>query len=138
MEVKSEGLFLLPPCVEEVPTFCCPAEALIDGIASGSPLASAPAFTVVAQGVPFVLSRNQCEFDSPNYFTASFFGDFEEVRRNERDRKRNLGGDKFAKSCWSIRPGPKLSTRIDLPSSSNSSSTTSQTMTSSHCPLSPA
>ncbi|KAL8276658.1 hypothetical protein RQP46_010926 [Phenoliferia psychrophenolica] len=35
-------------------------------------------FTVVLQGVPFILSRDQCEYDSPNYFTSAFGGDFEE------------------------------------------------------------
>lgn len=39
---------------------------------------SAERYTVVVRDEEFTLSRSQLEFDSPNYFTAIFFGDFAE------------------------------------------------------------
>lgn len=54
--------------------------------AAGTPTPRAPEvgastdFTVIVQGVWFILTRDQCDFDSPNYFTLAFDGDFEEVR----------------------------------------------------------
>lgn len=35
-------------------------------------------FKVIARGVEFTLVRSQIEFDSPNFFTACFLGDFQE------------------------------------------------------------
>ncbi|KAG8682677.1 hypothetical protein FRC09_016609 [Ceratobasidium sp. 395] len=37
-------------------------------------------YTVVIHGGPFVLTRDQIEFDSPNYFTSCFLGEFTESR----------------------------------------------------------
>ncbi|CAE6406393.1 hypothetical protein ACGC1H_000323 [Rhizoctonia solani] len=37
-------------------------------------------YHVVVQGVEFELARSQVEFDSPNYFSTSFLGDFRESR----------------------------------------------------------
>lgn len=36
-------------------------------------------FTVIVRGVEFSLTRSQVEFDSPNYFTACFLGNFQEA-----------------------------------------------------------
>ena len=35
-------------------------------------------FTVLVRGSSFILTRSQIEFDSPNYFTACFLGNFKE------------------------------------------------------------
>lgn len=35
-------------------------------------------FIVIARGTIFTLTRSQIEFDSPNYFTACFLGNFKE------------------------------------------------------------
>ncbi|KAL8291954.1 hypothetical protein RQP46_001420 [Phenoliferia psychrophenolica] len=43
-----------------------------------SALFPAKAFTVVLRGIEFTLSREECEFDSPNYFTACFLSGFSE------------------------------------------------------------
>ncbi|KAG8790789.1 hypothetical protein FRC12_011014 [Ceratobasidium sp. 428] len=37
-------------------------------------------YTVIIHGGPFVLTRDQIEFDSPNYFTSCFLGEFTEAR----------------------------------------------------------
>ncbi|KAL8291952.1 hypothetical protein RQP46_001418 [Phenoliferia psychrophenolica] len=39
---------------------------------------AAMSFTVVARGTAFTLSQEDCEFDSPNYFTSCFLSDFSE------------------------------------------------------------
>ncbi|KAL8291953.1 hypothetical protein RQP46_001419 [Phenoliferia psychrophenolica] len=44
----------------------------------GNALLPAKAFTVVLRGTAFTLSREECEFDSPNYFTACFLTGFSE------------------------------------------------------------
>jgi hypothetical protein len=35
-------------------------------------------YTVIMRGEPFLLTRDQIEFDSPNYFTSCFLGEFAE------------------------------------------------------------
>ncbi|KAL8276661.1 hypothetical protein RQP46_010929 [Phenoliferia psychrophenolica] len=47
-------------------------------IPAGGPGEAVAGYKVVLQGVPFILSRDQCEYDSSNYFTSAFGGDFEE------------------------------------------------------------
>ncbi|CAE6358226.1 unnamed protein product [Rhizoctonia solani] len=49
-------------------------------------------YTVSIQGVDFVLSKSQIEFDGPNYFTTCFLGDFREssTRRVELSRDPDL------------------------------------------------
>ncbi|KAG8790788.1 hypothetical protein FRC12_011013 [Ceratobasidium sp. 428] len=37
-------------------------------------------YTVIMRGETFVLTRDQIEFDSPNYFTSCFLGEFTESR----------------------------------------------------------
>lgn len=51
-----------------------------------------PRFTIVVMGKTFVLTKSQIEFDSPNYFTACFLGDFVEAqtRRVEFSRDPDL------------------------------------------------
>ncbi|KAG8713162.1 hypothetical protein FRC11_013063 [Ceratobasidium sp. 423] len=51
-----------------------------------------PKYTVCIQGREFTLRRSQIEFDSPNYFTTCFLGDFRETetRRIELDRDPDL------------------------------------------------
>lgn len=51
-------------------------------------------FTVIVRDVPYKLSRSQIEFDSPNYFTACFLGDFQEsqTRTLEISRDPDLFG----------------------------------------------
>ncbi|KAL8284128.1 hypothetical protein RQP46_004877 [Phenoliferia psychrophenolica] len=46
--------------------------------ASGDATNAPVSYTVVARGVSFTLSRDQCEFDSPNFFTSAFFTGFAE------------------------------------------------------------
>ncbi|KAL8280379.1 hypothetical protein RQP46_007296 [Phenoliferia psychrophenolica] len=50
----------------------------VDTPASGSAAEATRGYKVVLRRIPFILSRNQCEWDSPNYFTSAFGGDFEE------------------------------------------------------------
>ncbi|KAB5588513.1 hypothetical protein CTheo_8045 [Ceratobasidium theobromae] len=38
-------------------------------------------YAVIVQQQEFILTKTQIEFDSPNYFTACFFGDFQEAQR---------------------------------------------------------
>ncbi|EUC58423.1 BTB domain protein [Rhizoctonia solani AG-3 Rhs1AP] len=49
-------------------------------------------YTVSIQGVDFILSKSQIEFDGPNYFTTCFLGDFREsvTRRVELSRDPDL------------------------------------------------
>ncbi|KZV79770.1 hypothetical protein EXIGLDRAFT_846227 [Exidia glandulosa HHB12029] len=49
-------------------------------------------YTVTLRGEPFTLYRDQIEFDSPNYFTSIFLGDFAEsqTRSVELSRSPNL------------------------------------------------
>ena len=35
-------------------------------------------FTVIVRGTEYILTRSQVEFDSPNFFTACFLGNFQE------------------------------------------------------------
>ncbi|KAG9124430.1 hypothetical protein FRC07_011672 [Ceratobasidium sp. 392] len=37
-------------------------------------------YTVVVRGETFLLTRDQIEFDSPNYFTSCFLGEFTEAQ----------------------------------------------------------
>ncbi|KAL5632085.1 hypothetical protein ACGC1H_000193 [Rhizoctonia solani] len=49
-------------------------------------------YTVSIQGIDFILSKSQIEFDGPNYFTTCFLGDFREsaTRRVELSRDPDL------------------------------------------------
>ncbi|KDN34339.1 hypothetical protein RSAG8_12570, partial [Rhizoctonia solani AG-8 WAC10335] len=49
-----------------------------------------PKYTVVLRGQEFVLTKSQIEFDSPNYFTACFLGDFREGQTKRLVLTRNL------------------------------------------------
>ncbi|KDN33445.1 hypothetical protein RSAG8_13466, partial [Rhizoctonia solani AG-8 WAC10335] len=49
-----------------------------------------PKYTVVLRGQEFVLTKSQIEFDSPNYFTACFLGDFREAQTKRLVLTRNL------------------------------------------------
>lgn len=51
-----------------------------------------PKYTIVIMGKTFALTRSQIEFDSPNYFTTCFLGDFVEAqtRRVELSRDPDL------------------------------------------------
>ncbi|KEP46231.1 putative BTB domain protein [Rhizoctonia solani 123E] len=48
-----------------------------------------PKYTVVLRGQEFVLTKSQIEFDSPNYFTACFLGDFREAQTKRLEISRN-------------------------------------------------
>ncbi|KDN34346.1 hypothetical protein RSAG8_12577, partial [Rhizoctonia solani AG-8 WAC10335] len=48
-----------------------------------------PKYTVVLRGQEFVLTKSQIEFDSPNYFTACFLGDFREAQTKRLELSRN-------------------------------------------------
>ncbi|CAE6406350.1 unnamed protein product [Rhizoctonia solani] len=48
-----------------------------------------PKYTVVLRGQEFVLTKSQIEFDSPNYFTACFLGDFREAQTKRLEILRN-------------------------------------------------
>ncbi|CAE6499338.1 unnamed protein product [Rhizoctonia solani] len=48
-----------------------------------------PKYTVVLRGQEFVLTKSQIEFDSPNYFTACFLGDFQEAQTKRLELSRN-------------------------------------------------
>ncbi|CAE6513440.1 unnamed protein product [Rhizoctonia solani] len=47
--------------------------------------AQEPVYTVIAQGRAYQLTRSQIEFDSPNYFTMCFLGDFKEAQTRRLD-----------------------------------------------------
>ncbi|CAE6446768.1 unnamed protein product [Rhizoctonia solani] len=46
-------------------------------------------YTVVLRGQQFVLTQSQIEFDSPNYFSACFLGDFREAQTRRLELYRN-------------------------------------------------
>lgn len=48
-------------------------------------------YTVSLQGRRFTLTRSQLEFDSPNYFTAAFLGEFRESQTRYLELNRDPG-----------------------------------------------
>ncbi|CUA76216.1 hypothetical protein RSOLAG22IIIB_06143 [Rhizoctonia solani] len=48
-----------------------------------------PKYTVVLRGQEFILTKSQIEFDSPNYFTACFLGDFHEAQTKRLELSRS-------------------------------------------------
>jgi hypothetical protein len=48
-----------------------------------------PKYTVVVLGEKFVLTKSQIEYDSPNYFTACFLGDFREAQTRQIELSRD-------------------------------------------------
>ncbi|CAE7081134.1 unnamed protein product [Rhizoctonia solani] len=48
-----------------------------------------PKYTVVLRGQEFILTKSQIEFDSPNYFTSCFLGDFQEAKTKRLELSRN-------------------------------------------------
>ncbi|KAB5588511.1 hypothetical protein CTheo_8043 [Ceratobasidium theobromae] len=46
-------------------------------------------YTVVIMGTSFVLTKSQIEFDSPNYFTTCFLGDFHEAQTHHLELSRD-------------------------------------------------
>ncbi|CAE6473631.1 unnamed protein product [Rhizoctonia solani] len=48
-----------------------------------------PKYTVVLRGQEFVLTKSQIEFDSPNYFTACFLGEFQEAHTKRLELSRS-------------------------------------------------
>ncbi|CAG8668223.1 2142_t:CDS:1, partial [Acaulospora colombiana] len=42
-------------------------------------------FTITLRGTSFQLTKDQVEFDGPNYFTSYFFGGFKEAEQGTRD-----------------------------------------------------
>jgi hypothetical protein len=48
-----------------------------------------PKYTVIVMGKTFSLTKSQVEFDSPNYFTACFLGDFCEAQTRQLELSRD-------------------------------------------------
>ncbi|GAB1524730.1 hypothetical protein RhiTH_007884 [Rhizoctonia solani] len=48
-----------------------------------------PKYTVIMRGQEFVLTKSQIEFDSPNYFSLCFLGDFREAQSRSLELCRN-------------------------------------------------
>ncbi|ELU38927.1 hypothetical protein AG1IA_07045 [Rhizoctonia solani AG-1 IA] len=48
-----------------------------------------PKYTVIMRGQEFVLTKSQIEFDSPNYFSSCFLGDFREAQSRSLELCRN-------------------------------------------------
>ncbi|KAF8601053.1 hypothetical protein BDV93DRAFT_524954 [Ceratobasidium sp. AG-I] len=76
-------------------------------------------FTAVVRGSSFILTRSQVEFDSPNYFTACFLGNFKEsqTRILEISRDPVLFGVIFDYLCgYTVLPLDKsvIPTRMSL------------------------
>ncbi|CEL61160.1 hypothetical protein RSOLAG1IB_09802 [Rhizoctonia solani AG-1 IB] len=48
-----------------------------------------PKYTVVLRGQEFLLTKSQIDFDSPNYFSTCFLGDFREAETRRLELSRN-------------------------------------------------
>lgn len=73
-----------------------------------------PEYIITVRGEEFLLTKSQIEFDSPNYFTACFFGDFREAQSRRLKLSRDpdlfriitnyLCGYKVIPLCQSFTP----------------------------------